>query len=411
MARILLTWELGAGFGHLTRLRPIVDHLAAYGHEIHLAVRNLSSVETVFADADVALYQAPITVGRSPRHIRCPAAFSHILHNCGFSNQSELRPRVKAWNRLFETIAPDMLVCDHSPTALAARAAAALRRSSSVQDSCVRRTSGRCRRCNRGIPRLQPFFSAKKITRWRSSTMRFAANDKPVIDHLSQLYHDTDLTLLTTFKEFDHFGERPGIRYFGAWPRFCGETPDWPSAEGPRVFAYLKWSSHVVPLLDELKRLKLPAIVFGTWVTEAVAEQHGNGTLHLATRPLDLKRVAEECDLAILNGTHGATSAMLLGGTPTLQLPIFLEQHLLAHRLAGFGAAAVADCEDSSSIIAGLKQMLATNQFTVAAKRFSAIYSRVDPDRQFELMMERITSLLQDQAVEQVPAALNHSIC
>ena len=84
MAKILLTWELGAGLGHLTRLRSLVKYLAAQSHEIHLAVRTLASVDTVFADQDLYLYQAPITHGKSPTHIHQPVAFSHILHNCGW---------------------------------------------------------------------------------------------------------------------------------------------------------------------------------------------------------------------------------------------------------------------------------------------------------------------------------------
>jgi len=34
--------------------------------------------------------------------------------------------------------------------------------------------------------------------------------------------------------------------------------------------------------------------------------------LRFEQRPLDLKRVASECDLAVLNGNHGTTIAMLL---------------------------------------------------------------------------------------------------
>ncbi len=394
MAKILLTWELGAGLGHLTRLRPLVEYLSARGHEMHLAVRTLASVDTVFADQELHLYQAPITHGKSPAHIEHPVAFSHILHNCGFSHESELRTRVKAWDRLYELIRPDMVIFDHSPTALMA---ARGREFAKV----VVGSSFMCPPDKAPLPTLQPWQDVPQsvLLKEEGHTVRIANQalencDKPRLRRLSELYHQTDLMLLTTFKELDHFGERPNFRYSGCWPTFPGDAPEWPSASGQRIFAYLKYTPKLEGILNELKRTKLPTLVYGKWVNEAIAEEHSSGTLRLVRRPLDLKQVAAECDLAILNGTHGATAAMLLGGTPTLQLPIFLEQHLFAHRVVQYGAAMIANEEDVSSVGACLKVMLNSDQFATAAGRFAATYSQVDPERLFTNMMDRVEELL-----------------
>jgi hypothetical protein len=40
MSRIFVSWELGANFGHLTRLMPITEQLRQLGHELFFAVRD-----------------------------------------------------------------------------------------------------------------------------------------------------------------------------------------------------------------------------------------------------------------------------------------------------------------------------------------------------------------------------------
>jgi hypothetical protein len=362
-----------------------------------LAVRTLASVDTVFSDQKLCLYQAPITLGKSPAHIQHPVAFSHILHNCGFARETELRARVKAWDQLYELIDPEMVIFDHSPTALVA---ARGRRFSKVLVG----SSFTCPPNKTPFPTLQPWrkVPAPVLQREETHTVDIINQvlqtcGKPAVENLSDLYHQTNATLLTTFKELDHFGERPGFAYSGAWPTFPGEAPAWPAVNGKRIFAYLKRTPQLEALINELKRLRLPTLVYGKWVTEAIAREHGSETLRLVHRPLDLKQVAAECDLAILNGTHGATAAMLLGGTPTLQLPIYLEQHLLAHRVVRLGAAMIANEGDASSVGPCLEKMLQSDQFATAARRFSATYSRVQPDRQFAKMMDRVEELLPAQ--------------
>jgi len=40
MSKILVSWELGANFGHLTRLIPIAERLHQLGHQLFFAVRD-----------------------------------------------------------------------------------------------------------------------------------------------------------------------------------------------------------------------------------------------------------------------------------------------------------------------------------------------------------------------------------
>ncbi len=72
MATALLAWELGAGLGHLTTLRPVAQRMAEEGHDVHLVVRDLACVETVFGDLEIPLYQAPVEMDHAAAAQRAP---------------------------------------------------------------------------------------------------------------------------------------------------------------------------------------------------------------------------------------------------------------------------------------------------------------------------------------------------
>ncbi len=391
MATALLAWELGAGLGHLTVLRPVAQRLAENGHQVHLVARDLASVETVFGDLDFPRYQAPIKIIEGQRQ---PTVFAHILHNCGFARESELVGRIKAWDRLYEMIQPDMLILNHCPTALAAARGLGIKR-------VLIGTGFVSPPATNPLPTLRPWCAPDRSElESEESHTRTILNqslskcDKPSVANLSDLYGEVDLTLLTTFKELDHFGQRSGVRYWGAWPAFPGAAPQWPDGSGKKIFAYLKKSPGLTQLLKELKALRLPTIVYGDWVTDRIVRDYGSPTLRLESTPLDLAQVATQCDVAILNGTHGATAAMLIGGAPTLQLPIFLEQRLIAERVVTLGAGRIADRKDVPQVMTNLRKMLDSPSYADAAQSFAAMYAKVDPNQQFDEMMNQIETLL-----------------
>ncbi len=72
MATILFAWELGGGMGHLTNIAPLARHLAQQGHEVAVALRDLSRAAIVFPGDDVQILQAPTKVRIDSRHIESP---------------------------------------------------------------------------------------------------------------------------------------------------------------------------------------------------------------------------------------------------------------------------------------------------------------------------------------------------
>ncbi len=301
---------------------------------------------------------------------------------------------MKAWDRLYQVIKPDIVVLDHCPTALAAARGHDFKRT-------LIGTGFVCPPATHPLPTLRPWQPQDLATLEAEENITVSVLNqalskcgKPTVGCIADLYREVDETLLTTFKELDHFGQRPGVRYWGAWPAFPGKSPEWPSGQGKKLFAYLKKSPGLTQLLKELKALRLPTIVYGSWVTDRIVRDYGSPTLRLESTPLDLAQVAAECDVAILNGTHGTTAAMLVGGAPVLQLPIFLEQRLVAERVIKLGAGRMADRKNVPQVISNLLEMLESATYANAAQRFAATYAKVDPAQQFDKMMGRIETLL-----------------
>ena len=107
------------------------------------------------------------------------------------------------------------------------------------------------------------------------------------------------------------------------------------------------------------------------------------------SEPLDLAEAGKTCDLAILNGNHGTSVSMLLAGKPMLQVPITLEQGLFSQAVARFGAAKVAAPNRPLEVIARLMEILGSEAYAEAARRFAAKYAGYDPERQITAVVGR----------------------
>lgn len=127
-------------------------------------------------------------------------------------------------------------------------------------------------------------------------------------------------------------------------------------------------------LLRLLNQLRLPVLVYSTRLDAAIRRQFESATLHFADRPLDLAAVGRQCDLAILNASHGATVSMLLAGKPILQIPLQLEQTLTATATDRLGVGLSADPAKPVQIARTLTALLTSDRFAAGAKRFADRY-------------------------------------
>ena len=347
-------------------------------------------------------------------------SFAHLLHNCGFGDADELRALASAWRGLIESVKPDLIVFDHSPTALLAARAAA--RKALIGNGFF------CPLDECPMADLRSWLPAA-TDRLRRDEDHVLANanavlaewGQPPVQRLSRLFYDVDENFLVTLPELDHYpdrgrcsslaprvsiapiqaliscpspGERGEIRYWGMWPNVGGRAPCWPDWGGKRVFAYVKPFPALPQLLQRLCDLRLPTIVSLDGADENLRGRFAADSMRFENELLDLAEVARTCDLAILNGNHGTTVSMLLAGKPTLQVPITLEQGLFSRVVERFGAAVVAMPSRAQEVIGGLMRMLGSESYIEAARRFAAKYSGYDPQRQIAAVVERAEELL-----------------
>ncbi len=385
MAHVGFIWELGEGLGHLTRMGPVAQALARRGHRVTAVLKDVTRAARFFPDMPV--FQAPVqtdTHPAPPGYIPAACTYADILHNAGASSPERLDALVGAWSNLLDLLDLDAAVLDYCPVAQVAMrgrdTAVSLLGTGFVNPPDVT-----------PLPDLRPWDNnnpQRLLTQEHRVRDRLNAHfDRrgvKAIDRLAAVYGESSATLLATFPEMDHYGEREGSAYFGTWGRVTGAVPRWPAGDGPKVFVYLKPIESLDAVLSELRLGGGPTIAYITGVPAHHLARHGRANMRFVSEPVDIARVAAECDLAVLNAGHGTTAAMLLTGRPVLLLPRNLEQRLLGERIAGAGAGLRANPRDASGVVGALRALRGDARYGAGAKRFAARHADHDPAAQIE---------------------------
>jgi UDP:flavonoid glycosyltransferase YjiC (YdhE family) len=392
MATILLAWELGSGLGHYMNLRPLAEGLSRRGHRVVAVLQDLSIARRFFIDPKVWFFQAPVMPPR-PGAIEPLCTFAQIMHNCGFGDVEALQNLAEAWRHLYEQIAPDLIVFDYAPTALLAARGVPARRALigtgffSPPDVTP-------------LPNLRTWFKPD-ANLLQAHEARVLDNINAVLGHwgeqplgrVAQLYQSVDQDFLITFRELDSYSRPPATEYWGVWSAGMGEPPVWPAGRGKRIFAYLKPFKALPHLLAALNGLPTSSLIFAPGIDPRLRNECRNPTVRFVDRPVEMAQAARECDLAILNGTHATTVAMLLAGKAALHIPIFLEQALNAKAAEQLGAAITASPNEPKQITDALRSLLSRDQFAEAARSFAARYAAFDPNIQIERLVNRAEEL------------------
>ncbi len=142
-------------------------------------------------------------------------------------------------------------------------------------------------------------------------------------------------------------------------------------------------------------RRRTPTVIYGPTIDRQIQERFQCDTLRFASEAVELDAAGRECDLAILNGTHGTTAAMLLAGKPSLQIPLFLEQQLSADNVVKMGAGLSAEANNASRVVGQLETLLDdTDRFTPPAAAFASRYAGFDYRGQVGRLAARVEHLL-----------------
>ncbi len=85
---------------------------------------------------------------------------------------------------------------------------------------------------------------------------------------------------------------------------------------------------------------------------------------------------------------------MLLAGKPILQIPLYLEQQLTARAVKRCGAGLCADGQKPNEVKARLAEMLQSEKYAAAARRFAKRHVDFDPRSAIDRAVETLAGLV-----------------
>jgi UDP:flavonoid glycosyltransferase YjiC (YdhE family) len=393
----LFAWELGGGYGHVTRVLPIAAGIMQRGHRVTLALRDVATAGAaagpMFAGAQGALIEAPAWPRPQPA-AGTAGNYAELLLLNGLADADGVRALVAAWLDMFARTRPDLLIAEAAPAAmLAARVAGLPVALIGVGWSLPPRTTP--------LPPLQPWdalpaqrLAAAEARMLGIANTALAALGAAPLGRLADLF-DATAQFLCTFAELDHYEGRTDADYYGAiYDRDGGVPPQWPRGNGPPVFAYVSAGNRLfAPLLAALGMLGMPTVLHarnrrGTVVYPA--------NVWLADGPMQVGAALASCRVAICQG-HGTLAAALLAGRPVLLLPQHPEQVMLLARVMrqGLGLGVAVDA-DAAAIAATLQRLLHEPAYTERAQSFAARYHGYEPSIATTAIAEDCCEILLD---------------
>ncbi len=352
MATILFTWELGANLGHVTTIGPVARELSGRGHRVAAALRDLTNAAHIFRGSGVELLPACSHYAAKRQMV----TYADLLANAGFADAPVLSAHVAAWRNMIRLVKPDVLVCDHSPTALLAGRC--------YDVPCVTLGTGFYVPPNEcPLPALIPGESDIEHRVLDTVNLVLRANRRPAMERLADLYHNSTTHLLTTFPDLDHFGPRTDAEYFGP---VC----DAPGSESvsTRVFAYLRPFHGLEPLLTLLARRGIATTAVVPSVKDELRSKFHGTSVVLRSTPVELASTMCNASLSITHASHGATASSLMAGCPTLLFPTQTEQYMLGQVVERLGCGMIAR---PNGVAEALDRLLEETSYRAAAQAFA----------------------------------------
>lgn len=388
MSRVLITWELGGNYGHLTRTLPVAEKLRQLGHNVLFATRDVGVANELLTKRSFPFVSVPLPA-RAVRLQYPPGNYAELLLMEGFGEIATLAGTVRAWLHLINLFTPDAIVVDHSPTAIIAAHIARLP---------VVAIDG-----SFALPPY-PFPSIRTLDDRRSAEVRNSEivvtatinqllkehRSKP-FESLAEMFVGHDL-LITNFPELDHFGPRDDVTYVG--PIGADVSQDevcWHSSQALKIFAYLRsQANNAVTLLRVLHDLDAAVIAVVSGLDSAQVGQVQRPGMRVMSRPVAIRPMLQQASIIISHGGSLTTQAVA-NGIPTLVLPHTPEQQLRGLRVEALGVGINVGTDRSQNALRAAIHALAEDRcYKSAAKRFAQKHADFDQDTAVQLVASRI---------------------
>jgi len=359
MARVLLAWELGDGFGHITRLLPIARRLREAGHDCVFAVRSLENSHVVLAPEGFTFVQAPFAIPASPpgQEKEPMSTFGDILATVGFTDVNRLLPMVTAWQGLIDVVDPALIVTDYAPgVCLAAYGA---RPVVNIGDGFILPPPE--------LDRFPPFRDAPP----RTDEAKILATVQEVQRRRGRPLPPTVPSILAgsgvfviTLPELDFYGrhrQKPAIGTLTQLPPPLEEEP------GEDYFGYLSLSyPHTAKVLEGLAQSGRSGRIYLRDATPQAIQTWRERGLLIHDRPQPMREAVGRARVVVHHGGVGTVETVLALGRPQLVVPRHQEQRGNANALGGMRVAVSmrsAGAFEPTHVTQALTHLLETEHF------------------------------------------------
>jgi len=377
MARVLCVWELGSDLGHLSHLRLPIAVALQLGHEVFLAARQLDRIAAVMGDMPITCLQAPFKQVALAGDQAVFPSYTHLLARQCFSGVDELEMYLRAWRALFDLVKPDIVLFEHSPTALIAACGYGFKKVLVGNGFAIPPQP-----LETGAP-FAPFVNTPRTSEVLAGLRSDDAVLLAVINRalerlglvglptLANIYGQADERFLMTLPVLDHFGPRPGQRYLGVEPPKARLAPAWPVGAGPKVFGYLHAFPSLENLLQDLRSANVCALLHVRGLPPALREAYSGELICFTDQLIDLSTVAEQAAWVINHGNHNTLASFVRSGVPQLLIPLHQEHLFAALNLVAQGCARMA-YQDQPGFAAEVTDLNSNPQIRLRAAQLSA---------------------------------------
>lgn len=334
MSHVVFAWEIGSGFGHLVPIAALGKEFRRRGLRVTAVVqsgcRGLQILSSIGIDVvELQTRQAP------ERSFPLSVNYTANLLRNGYWHGETVARRIESWRELISRLRPDLLFCDHAPSALLASRGASLARAAMGTGFTIPPLSS-------PMPNIQPWFPIP--------AERLAEADAALLETVNPVLEQEKLTPLETAAslfddverflcvepELDHYEIRPDMAYWGTIaPSPSVQFPDTLSGGEYSVFLYMSSTNRFLrPVLNALSELGIRVLAY---VAES-AESEGEGpvqapNIRYLRSWVDLREVAARCSLTITHGGTLSSSLLLMNGAKLLICPADLDKAVLGAQL------------------------------------------------------------------------------
>ncbi|MFT7410559.1 MAG: hypothetical protein ACI9EX_001156 [Oleispira sp.] len=397
VTRILLCWELGTDYQHLVSLQSIARFYQAKGYDVWIAARDVSKLKRLFSGVKINIVAAPFAESAAELGVekQAPRSYADFLRRCGFHQADALSGLVSAWRSLFSFIKPDLLLCDHAPTALLSA------RGLSFDGRAVAKVAV-------GMPFSVPDdnrpagvffaggFATRDIVRFEDDLVKVINKvciefSIPRIKNLADLFADFDKCIYQTYAELDHYGyrsaqQRHKTSYVGTAVPDFSEPVVFPHFKGPKIYCHVKGSAETPVLLKTLQAIECSAVVLIDGIPDAIINAHQSRHILYINKPVSMRDVLDKSTFAILNGGINAVSLFMKAGVPVALFPLHVEQFLIAKRVEALNAGIQLNLSNLNSALQGF-QKVNSRQKKVAAGLFKEKYQAASAHNELLLQL------------------------